>query len=320
MKYPLITICLALISGAAAQQGPANVSNLTKVSLTKGAIRVTDPAATRELGQFLNSLAGQQGSACQASEYLVWEDASLAETISDGLAAQFKTRGITVKQLNEEEDEESYTLSFLMTEKTNRFVALIYTDAQSVVLGWCSLKSAPAVTPTAAAPRAQQPAAAAPFKVGDRVMAKFSQLDYENEATIRAVKDGRYLVHSEDSTAEDTWVTADRLTRFNPGNTASGPPAGTYVCYHPMYENAYMGSFVIASGGRYTYLTGNNRSGTYTYNPAQRTITWKGGELSTRPVTGEYVNTLRNGPIIMLLFADGKGRRAGDYQRCLLKK
>jgi len=326
MKRNLTVFLSLILCTGHAQQGPVGTSGLTRIPLTRGAVRVTDAAATREFGQFLNGLARDQGSGCQVSEYLVWDDPELAGQIGGDLATQLKARGLTFKELSEEEDEESYALSFLLTDKDHRYVGLLYGDTGSVVLGWCQLKTeaqagaAPAKTtqqPPVSTPSASTPPAR--YKVGDRVMAKFTRLEYENEATIQAIEGGRYRVHSEDSTAEDAWVLADRLSPYDPGDTAAGPPAGTYLCYHPMYENAYMGSFVIPSPGRYTYLTGNKRSGEYTYVAAQRTILWKGGELSTRPVTGEYVNTANNGPIILLLFADGKGRRAGDYQRCLLK-
>ncbi|WP_041227204.1 hypothetical protein [Deinococcus deserti] len=122
---------------------------------------MTDAAATREFGQFLNTLAAGQSSGCQSSEYLVWDSSDLAEQVIDNLAAQFKTRGLTYKQLAEEEDDESYSLSFLLTEKSNRYVAVLYGDAESVVLGWCQLKGAPAPAAGKPAP-AQAPVKAAP--------------------------------------------------------------------------------------------------------------------------------------------------------------
>ena len=136
-----LTVLSLLLCTAYAQQGPAGTSSLTRIPLTKGAVRVTDAGATRELGQFLNGLAGEQGSGCQVSEYLVWDNPELAQQIGNDLATQLKARGMTFKELGEEEDEESYALSFLLTEKTNRYVGLLYGDTESVVLGWCQLKA-----------------------------------------------------------------------------------------------------------------------------------------------------------------------------------
>ncbi|MFC4425405.1 hypothetical protein [Deinococcus navajonensis] len=130
------------------------------MTLTSGAIRVTDASATREFGQYLNTLAKGQGSACQASEYLVWDDPQLAEQISEDLASRLQARKFTVKTLAEDEDEEAATLSFLLTQASGRYVGLLYRDAESVVLGWCQMKAAakPQATPAAPVP----PAAAAP--------------------------------------------------------------------------------------------------------------------------------------------------------------
>ncbi|MFD1734274.1 hypothetical protein ACFSC4_29440 [Deinococcus malanensis] len=134
-------------------------------SLTKGAVRVTDAAATRQFGQLLNGLATEQGSGCQVSEYLVWDDPELAEQIGGDLAGQFKARGMTFKELGEEENEESYALSFLLTEKANRYVGMLYGDAESVVLGWCQLKAAQAkVAQAKTAPAPIRPAAPAPVR------------------------------------------------------------------------------------------------------------------------------------------------------------
>lgn len=143
MKRTLMLVTVLLSSAALAQQGPASTSTLTRIRLTPGAVRVTDAASTREFGQVLNALAKDQNSGCQTSEYLVWDDPDLAENVSDNLADQFQARGITFKQLGEDEDEESYSVSFLLTEKTSRYVGLLYGDAESVVLGWCQLKVAP---------------------------------------------------------------------------------------------------------------------------------------------------------------------------------
>ncbi|MFD1733048.1 hypothetical protein ACFSC4_21010 [Deinococcus malanensis] len=162
MKRSLILLPCLLTSVALAQQGNnARTSSLTRLSLTPGATRVTDPAATREFGQVLNALAKQQNGGCQASEYLVW-DAELAEQVSADLAVGFKARSMTFKLLEEDEDEESSSLSFLLTEKTNRYVGLLYADAESVVLGWCQLKASVSVKPATPAP--VRPAAPAPAK------------------------------------------------------------------------------------------------------------------------------------------------------------
>ncbi|MFC4638619.1 hypothetical protein [Deinococcus hohokamensis] len=160
MNRTLMLLPLLLAGTALAQQGPTSTSSLLRLPLTAGAVRVTDPAATREFGQVLNTLAKGQNSGCQTSEYLVWGDAEQAEQISDDLASQFRARNLTFKTLEEDEDEESSSLSFLLSDKTNRYVGLLYGDAESIVLGWCQLKAAQAVKPPAA-PVAAKPAAPA---------------------------------------------------------------------------------------------------------------------------------------------------------------
>ncbi|GGK23362.1 hypothetical protein GCM10008955_16200 [Deinococcus malanensis] len=173
MKRTLLLLCALLGSAASSQQGPASTSVLLRIPLTNGAVRVTDATATRKFGQLLNALAKDQNSGCQTSEYLVWDNADLAEQISDNLASQFKARSMTFSQLAEDEDDESYSLSFLLTEKSNRYVGVLYGDAESVVLGWCQLKAArsqPAVKPAPAPPPMK--AAPAPTKVAPKPAAK----------------------------------------------------------------------------------------------------------------------------------------------------
>ncbi|ACO48113.1 hypothetical protein DEDE109153_08110 [Deinococcus deserti] len=152
MKTPAPLLTLVLCTFALAQPGPTGSSSLLRLPLTPGAVRVTDPAATREFGLLLNTVAAGQGSGCQTSEYLAWNDADLAEQISDNLAAQLKARAISFKGLDEEEDEESYWLSFLLTEKQTRYVGVLYGDNESVVLGWCQLKAKVTVKPETPAP------------------------------------------------------------------------------------------------------------------------------------------------------------------------
>ncbi|MFC4639307.1 hypothetical protein [Deinococcus hohokamensis] len=167
MKHTLLSFCLLLGGAASAQQGAASASTLTGLSLTPGAVRVTDAAATREFGQYLNTLAKAQGSACQTSEYLVWDDPDLAEQISTDLAAVFKAGKLTLKVLDQEEEGEASSLSFLLTQPAARYVGLLYGDDESVVLGWCRLKAAQAVTPAPpAATAAPKPATPAPAQAG----------------------------------------------------------------------------------------------------------------------------------------------------------
>ncbi|MFC4640319.1 hypothetical protein [Deinococcus hohokamensis] len=164
MSKAMMHLALLLCSYSLAQPGPATTSSLVRIPLTPGAVRVTDPAATREFGTLLNSLAQGQKSGCQTSEYLVWSDAGVADQIGSGLNAQFKARALTFKTLDEDEDDESYTLSFLLTEKQNRYVGVLYGDAESVVLGWCQLKAAVSASATPVAkpviPAAKPPAPA----------------------------------------------------------------------------------------------------------------------------------------------------------------
>ncbi|ACO47849.1 Hypothetical protein, precursor (plasmid) [Deinococcus deserti VCD115] len=173
MKKALSLLSVLLWSAVYAQPGPTTASTITRLSLTPGAVRVTDAAATREFGQVLNTLAKGQNGGCQTSEYLVWANPDLAERISADLTAQFKARGLTFKSLDESEDEESASISFLLSDKTNRYVGLLYGDAESVVLGWCQLKApAPVAAPKPAVPastsRTPWPAFGT-FKAGDVV-------------------------------------------------------------------------------------------------------------------------------------------------------
>lgn len=151
--------------------------------------------------------------------------------------------------------------------------------------------------------------------IGRRVNVKFYSI--LNEATVLEASGGKYKVRYEDKTAEDEWVEADRIIPFEFGDTAGGPPPGKYVCYMPMYENTYMGTFVVSASGNYQYQTGNKGSGKFKYNTETNAIEWTSGDLAGKGVTGEYFNLKENGPTIVLIFP--KGKRAGDIQRCLKK-
>lgn len=164
MTRVLLSLGLCLAASALAQPGPATTSNLTRISLTGGAVRVTDAGATREFGRYLNTLAATERSGCVASEYLVWDDPDLAEQIVDDLGAGFARRGLEFEETDEEEDEESYSLSFRLTEKSNRYVGLLYMDDESIVLGWCRLKAP--VAPGAQKPQAPAPASASTAAAG----------------------------------------------------------------------------------------------------------------------------------------------------------
>lgn len=140
----------------------------------------------------------------------------------------------------------------------------------------------------------------------------------QNEASVLETGKGRYKVHYEDCTKADEWVEADRVSKLDAGDTGAGPVAGKYICYMPMYENTYMGTFIIPKKGQYKYLTGKKGSGSFQYNAATRQITWVSGDLAGKGVTGQYYNTKQNGPNIVLIFP--KGKRAGDIQNCLCKE
>lgn len=157
-----LTLGLTLVTLAPAQQGPAASSTLLRLPVTPGAIRVTDAAATREVGSFLSGLAREEGSTCQASEYLVWNDARLVDRIADDLDTQFGTRGIVFETLDEVEEDGSSALSFRLTEKANRYVGLLYLDDESVVLGWCQLRTAQAQAAPAPRPASPAPAGVTP--------------------------------------------------------------------------------------------------------------------------------------------------------------
>lgn len=169
MKTGLFALALALgsLTLGLAQPGPTSSSTLLRLPVTSGAVRVTDAAATREFGGYLNGLARDEGSTCQASEYLVWNDPDLADRIADDLGTQFGTRGITFETLDEVEEDGTSALSFRLTEKANRYVGLLYLDDESVVLGWCQLRAAQAQA-SAPAARPAPPAPASPTGVTPR--------------------------------------------------------------------------------------------------------------------------------------------------------
>ncbi len=179
MKRSLPMLTILLFTAAHAQPGTGSTSSVTRLPLTPGAVRVTDAAATRDFGQVLNTLAKSQNSGCQTSEYLVWNNPDLADRISADLTAQFKARSITFTSLDETEDEESASVSFLLSDNANRYVGLLYGDTESVVLGWCQLKApVPATGAKPAQPQvAPKPVAVSKtawptfgsFKVGDTV-------------------------------------------------------------------------------------------------------------------------------------------------------
>jgi hypothetical protein len=155
------------------------------------------------------------------------------------------------------------------------------------------------------------------LKIGARVLVT-SVHSGQHQATVVAVQAGQVQVHYEDVDAPNAWVKLADVALFNAGNTAGGPPTGTYQCWYPKYENTYMGRFVIPSKGRYQYLTGTKTSGTYTYTAATRTLQWKGGAMAELAKRSEYTNIAGQAPTIEVHF--GKGKRHGDYQRCLLLK
>ncbi|HJW17674.1 MAG TPA: hypothetical protein VJ499_11165, partial [Flavisolibacter sp.] len=138
------------------------------------------------------------------------------------------------------------------------------------------------------------------------------------EATILDIAPGKYKVHYEDCKKDDEWVEAVRVSKIETGNTAGGPKPGKYICYLPVYEHTYMGSFIIPAKGTYQYLTGKKKKGSYTYDVATRKIIWGSGELSNKGISGEYTNTTQNGPMITLIFP--KGKREGDVQYCLCQE
>jgi hypothetical protein len=154
------------------------------------------------------------------------------------------------------------------------------------------------------------------FIKGSLVSVSFYSI--KNEASILEIAKGKYKVHYEDCKKPDEWVEADRVTKLETGNTASGPKPGKYICYLPVYEHTYMGSFIIPVKGAYQYLTGKKGKGSYKYDVATRKIIWASGDLSNKGITGEYSNTTQNGPMITLIFP--KGKREGDIQYCLCQE
>ncbi len=182
-----------------------------------------------------------------------------------------------------------------------------------------SSAASPAISAPLAGPPATPQTPATPtgraFRVGERVTVKFHSVT--NEATVLATRPGEYRVHYLDNTTPDEWVPADRVLPLDKGDTASGPPLGRYMCYLPVYEHTYVGSFVLRSGGSYQYLTGTRGAGQYRYDASDRNVTFSGGPLAGKVVGAEYENTKQNGPVILLIFP--KGRRAGDVQNCLYR-
>ncbi|MFC4638366.1 hypothetical protein [Deinococcus hohokamensis] len=246
MKHVVFSSLLLLGGSVLAQQGPAPTSTLTRMPLTPGAVRVTDSAATKAFGGLLGTLAQGQKSRCTTSEYLVWDDTDLAETISSDLTAQIKKRGMTLTTLAEDEDDESYALSFLLTEPANRYAGVLYGDAESVVLGWCQLAAQGAAT---AAPK---PAVAAPKPAAAPSPPKPSA------STPSAPKPAA------------------------PAALTPAPPLGRYTCLR-MATGSALGNTVadditLLPGGRYTIA---GVTGTYTYDPKTRLLTWNGGGLSS---------------------------------------
>jgi hypothetical protein len=152
---------------------------------------------------------------------------------------------------------------------------------------------------------------AAPKK-GDLV--EVTSYSISDEARVLAEKDGKYLVRYEMKDLPDEWVEAERISLADKGNTKAGPPPGTYDCYFPMYEHTYMGSFVLA-GKTYRYLTGDKGKGAWKYDPKTRKVSFLSGPLAKKGISGEFENTKRNGPIIVITFP--KGKRKGDFQNAL---
>lgn len=159
-------------------------------------------------------------------------------------------------------------------------------------------------------------AAQTTFKKGEPVTVSFYSIT--SEATILQSAGGKYKVHYEDKESPDEWVSADKVTKLDAGNTAGDPVPGKYVCYMPMYGHSYMGTFTIPEKGKYHYQTGRKGKGTYKYEPATRKVTWLSSDLAGKGVTGYYYNTTQNGPMITLVFP--KGKHMGDIQNCLCKE
>jgi hypothetical protein len=200
----LAVVALTLVfSVAAAQAGPTSTSSLTKVPLSGGAIRVTDPEATKEFGAVIRAVAEQAGGTCQQSEYLVWEDPATADAIGNNLTAGFEKAGLEFTEIDSEESDEGNATYFKLSSKSATYAAAWVVTADSIVLGWCSLKTAgglakaPAVTkppavdakaPTATAPAAKAPAAKSPAAAPTAPTAKAPAAPAAPAVTVAPVK------------------------------------------------------------------------------------------------------------------------------------
>ena len=297
-----VLILSFLLAGSALAAGPQ--STLVTATFVEGAQVVT---GSPDLGSFpdsVNALAQSVGGNCAKSEFVAWKTETEREARFGGMLG---TLGYTYAALNTSDQPGQHVTSFKATKGDGALAGIWAEVDGTTLLGWCSVKLARAAAPTKAV------TSNTAFQPGQRVLVKSYSIT--NEATVRAVQAGGYLVHYEDTDLPDVVVPASDVLPFNPGMTKGGPPLGTYQCWQPIYENSYMGTFVLTAG-RYAYQTGTKGSGRYSYDERSRRVTFQDGPLSG--LSAEYTNTAQNGPVIQVIFP--KGRRVGDIQNCLLRR
>lgn len=301
----MLLILGLLLTGQARAAAPT--STLVEVTFVDAQLVTGAP----ELGSFpaqVDTVAQTAGGRCAKSEFVVWDTIPGRETRFREVLGSL---GYTYTALNTSDAPGQHVVAF-QARNTAGALAGIWADVDgTTLLGWCRVQLAPAAS-ASKVPATQTSAAPTSFQPGQRVLVK--SFSVTNEATVRAVQGGGYLVHYEDTNVPDGVVAASDVLPFNPGPTQGGPPPGTYQCWLPVYEHTYMGTFSLAQG-TYAYQTGTRGSGRYRYDERSRVVTFQGGPLDGR--TAEYTNTAQNGPVIQVIFP--RGRRVGDVQNCLLR-
>lgn len=146
----------------------------------------------------------------------------------------------------------------------------------------------PTAAPAPAAPPQQQTIPAVNYgtnttcQVGQKVLAEPG----DHPATVRATSTTACLVHYDDGAFKDSWVEtynikpADIYAK-NAALAAGGPRIGRYNI--AVGTGAYDGYLMITSATTYELFLPSGTSagkGTYTFNPATTSISWKSGALT----------------------------------------
>ncbi|GAA5531928.1 hypothetical protein [Deinococcus aluminii] len=167
----LTALLTTLLASAALAAGPR--SSLIGASFSEDAEIVTGSPELAEFAGALRQVATAAGGSCVKSEYVLWDSQDgLEDTFTRGL----KSLGYTYTLLDSSDDEDGHFDVFRVSQGNTTLAGIWAESDGTVLLGWCTLKTAQAAEPARTAPATSAPVAGASawpvfgtFKVGDRV-------------------------------------------------------------------------------------------------------------------------------------------------------